>query len=210
MTDRVTSRRGRNEGGSARLLRDAYLMLNRCILLPFLVFLVSLGVAQEVEGNGKSSGAIFSPADYLQIVTPVTRRITVSLRILSRKFGCQHRLARISHNLTKAFCGHPWLFVRERSAPSGLSLLTNRTANQSYREDQCRFAGTVLTSWHGFTLSNRNMYVRRFTPTSEINRYRNKIYVSHPLSLGSYKVNPFVFEEVYHDFVPGHGCAVTG
>jgi hypothetical protein len=26
---------------------------------------------------------------------------------------------------------------------------------------------------------------------------------SHPLSLGSYKVNPFVFEEVYHDFVPG-------
>ena len=47
------------------------------------------------------------------------------------------------------------------------------------------------------------MYVCRFTPTSEINRYRNKIYVSHPLSLGSHKVNPFVFEEVYHDFVPG-------
>lgn len=87
--------------------------------------------------------------------------------------------------------------------PDGLSLLTSQTANQSYQETQFRFAGTVLACWHGFMFSDRNMYVRRFPPTSEINRYRNKIYVGHPLSLGSYKVNPFVFEEVYHDFVPG-------
>ena len=61
-----------------RLLRDAYRMLSRCILLPFLLSLVGVGVAQEVEGNGKSSGAIFSPADYIEITTPVTTRVTVN------------------------------------------------------------------------------------------------------------------------------------
>ena len=94
-----------------------------------------------------------------------------------------------------------YLFVNV--PPAGLSALTNKAANQSYHENQFRFAGTVLTSWHGFTLSDRNMFVRRFPPTSENNRYRNKVYVGHPLLLGSYKVNPFVFDEVYHDFVPG-------
>lgn len=46
------------------------------------------------------------------------------------------------------------------------------------------------------------MYVRRFTPTGNVNRYRNKIYLSHSLSFGSYKVYPFFFDEVYHDFLP--------
>lgn len=61
-----------------RLLSDTKRMLNCCIVFPFLLSLVGVGFAQEVEGNGKSSGAIFSPADYLQIITPVTRRVTVS------------------------------------------------------------------------------------------------------------------------------------
>ena len=183
--------------------RDAHRILNRCILLPFLLSLVSVGVGQEVEGNGKSSGAIFSPADYIEITTPVTTRVSVNT------YGFYLGNVRTSIallegpiTLQKHFMVTPgYLFVNV--PPGGLSLLTNQTANQSYHENQFRFDGTVVTSWHGFTLSDRNMYVRRFAPTSEINRYRNKIYVGHPLSLGSYKVNPFVFEEVYHDCVPG-------
>ena len=186
-----------------RVLRKAHRMLNHCVLCSFLVAFVSTAVAQEVEGNGKSSGAIFSPADYLQIITPVTRRITVST--YGFYLGNLHTsiaLLEVPITLQKHFSITPgYLFVNVPS--NGLSLLTNETPNQSYHENQFRFAGTVLTSWHGFTLSDRNMYVRRFTPTSEINRYRNKIYVGHPLSLGSYKVNLFVFEEVYHDFMPG-------
>src|SRR6516164_2669714 len=191
------------EAFRVRLLRDGYRKLNRCILLPFLVFLVSQGVAQEVEGNGKSSGAIFSPADYLEITTPVTSHVTVNTYgFYLGNLRTSIALLEVPTTLQKHFMVTPgYLFVNV--PPSGLSLLTNHIANQSYRENQFRFAGTVLTSWHGFTLSDRNMYVRRFTPTSQINRYRNKIYVSRPLSLGSYKVNPFVFEEVYHDFVPG-------
>lgn len=186
-----------------RFLRDAHDVLNRCLLLPFLLCFVSVGFAQEVEGNGKSSGAIFSPADYLQIITPVTRRVSMST--YGFYLGNVHTsiaLLEVPITLQKHFVITPgYLFVNV--PPSGLSVLTNQTVNHSYHENQFRFASTVLTSWHGFTFSDRNMYVRRFTPTSDINRYRNKIYLAHPLSFGSYKVNPFVFEEVYHDFAPG-------
>lgn len=184
-------------------LRRAQRVLNSCLLFSFLLALVSVGVAQEVEGNGKSSGAIFSPADYLQIITPITTRITVSTYgFYLGNLRTSIALLEAPITVQKHFVVTPgYLFVNV--PPVGLSLLTNNTTSESYHENQVRFAGTVLTSWHGFILSDRNMYVRRFTPTSEINRYRNKIYVGHPLSLGSYKVNPFVFEEVYHDFVPG-------
>jgi hypothetical protein len=47
------------------------------------------------------------------------------------------------------------------------------------------------------------MFVRRFTPAGDVNRYRHRIYLAHPLSFGSHKVTPFVFDEVYHDCLPG-------
>jgi hypothetical protein len=178
-------------------------MLGRWITLLFLLSLAGRGIAQEVEGNGKSSGAIFSPADYLEITTPITAHITVNTYgFYLGNLRTSIALLEVPTTVQKHFTVTPgYLFVNV--PPSGLSLLTNHVANQSYRENQVRLAGTVQTAWHGFTLSDRNTYVRRFTPTSQINRYRNKIYVSRPLSLGSYRLNPFVFDEVYHDFAPG-------
>jgi hypothetical protein len=158
---------------------------------------------QEVEGNGKSSGAMFSPADYLQIITPVTRRVSVSTYgFYVGNIHTSIALLEVPTTVQKHFVVTPgYMFVNV--PPVGLSLLTNRTANQSYHENQVRLAATVQTAWHGFIFSDRNMYVRRFTPVSEVNRYRNKIYVAHALSFDSYQVSPFIFEEVYHDFVPG-------
>jgi hypothetical protein len=178
-------------------------MLGRCITLLFLISLAGLGIAQEVEGNGKSCGAIFSPADYLEITTPVTSHVTLNVYgFYLGNLRTSIALLEVPMTLQKHFMIAPgYLFVNV--PPSGLSLLTNHIANQSYHENQFRLAGTALTAWHRFNLADRNMYVRRFTPTSQINRYRNKIYVSHPLSLGSYRVSPFVFDEVYHDFAPG-------
>src|SRR5215471_21268489 len=188
--------------GQTSARRNGY-TLSRCISVLFLLSLAGLGIAQEVEGNGKSSGAIFSPADYVEITTPVTSRVTVNTYgFYLGNLRTSIALLEVPTTLQKHFMVTPgYLFVNV--PPSGLSQLSNHMANQSYRENQFGLAGTALTTWHGFTLSDRNMYVRRFMPTSQINRYRNKIYVSHPLSLGSYRVNPFVFDEVYHDFVPG-------
>src|SRR5215475_12724303 len=171
--------------GHTSARRNGY-TLSRCISVLFLLSL--LGIAQEVEGNGKSFGAIFSPADYLEITTPVTSHVTVNTYgFYLGNLRTSIALLEVPTTLQKHFTVAPgYLFVNV--PPSGLSLLTNRIANQSYRENQFRLAGTVLTAWHGFSLSDRNMYVHRFTPPSQISRYRNKIYVSHPLSLGSYRM----------------------
>lgn len=179
----------------------------RFSLSAFVCVSLWLGVgaarAQEVEGRGQSGTAVFSPADYIEIVTPITRRVAVntygfylgnvrtSVALLEVPIQMQKHLT-----LTPSY-----LFVNV--PPTGLELLTNRSAAVSYRENQFRLAGTVSTGWHGFAFSDRNMYVRRFTPAGDVNRYRNRVTVAHPFTVGGYQIKPFVFEEVYHDFVPG-------
>jgi len=84
--------------------------------------------------------------------------------------------------------------------PSGLSLLTTKSAYRMYRKNQIRVEATILTTWHGFLFSDQNMYVRRFTPFGDFNRYRNRTHVSHSVAIERYKMTPFAFYEVYYDF----------
>ncbi len=159
--------------------------------------------AQEVEGNGKTGSALFSPAQYIELITPLTERVginTYGFYLGNVQAGIA--LIEVPVSVQKHFTLTPsYLFIKV--PPSGLSLLTGQPAFASYHESQFRLAGTFLSTIHGFSISDRNMYVRRFTPTGDLNRYRNRIYLAHPLSFGSYKVTAFVFDEVYHDFAPG-------
>jgi hypothetical protein len=178
-------------------------MRTKLILIIGLFASVRFLSAQEVEGNGRSQSALFSPADYLQLAVPITTKVGIntygfylgniqaSIALLEAPITAQKHLV-----LTPSY-----LFVNV--PPSGLTLLTDRTASQSYREHQFRMAASVSTVWHSYLISDRNMYVRRFTPTDDLNRYRNKIYLAKPLSAGQFKCSPFFFDEVYHDFAPG-------
>jgi hypothetical protein len=65
-----------------------------------------------------------------------------------------------------------------------------------------------MFSVHKFEISERNMYVRRFLPTyflgrplpaKEINRYRNRIAVAHPLAVKGRIWKPFVSYEAFYD-----------
>jgi Protein of unknown function (DUF2490) len=167
------------------------------------LFMLIPCAAQEIEGSGKSGSSVFSPADYLQLTTPITDHMAVNtygFYLGNVRAGIA--LLEVPLTLQKHFMITPsCLFVDV--SPNGFTLLTGASASESYRENQFRLAGTAMTSWHRFTISDRNMYVRRFTPTGEVNRYRNRLYIAHPLSLGSYKVTPFWFDEVYHDFQSG-------
>jgi hypothetical protein len=87
---------------------------------------------------------------------------------------------------------------------SGLALLTQEPQSSSYREHQFRLSATLSASRGGFNFAERNMYVRRFTPTGEVDRYRNKVYVAREVSVGTYHCTPFMFDEIYHDFAPGN------
>lgn len=158
--------------------------------------------AQEVEGNGKNARALFSNANYIELSTPLTSRVGVNTYgFYLGNVRASIPLIEVPISVQKHFIVTPsYLFISV--PPNGLSLLTGEPAVATYRENQFRLAGTVLGTFHHFLISDRNMYVRRFTPFGDINRYRNKIYVAHPVSFGSYKANAFVFEEFYHDFLP--------
>lgn len=166
-----------------------------CILRPV--------AAQEVEGSGKSGAALFSPADYIELSTPLANRIAVNtygFYLGNLRAGVA--LVEVPLSVQKHFSLTPsYLYINVPA--SGLSLLTGEPASAAYHENQFRLAGTFVATIRHFTISDRNMYVRRYTATGDVNRYRNKIYLAHPLSFGSYKVTPFVFDELYHDFLPG-------
>ena len=66
-----------------------------------------------------------------------------------------------------------------------------------------------MFSIHKFEISERNMYVRRILPTyayagqslpeKEINRYRTRIAVAHPLVVKDHPVKPFASYEAFYD-----------
>lgn len=166
-------------------------------------WILSPVAAQEVEASGKGGTALFSPADYIELSTPLTNRIAVNAYgFYLGNVRASIALLEVPLSVQKHFKVTPsYLFINV--PPTGLSLLAGEPAAARYHENQFRLAGTFVATVHSFTISDRNMYVRRFTATGDFNRYRNKLYLAHPLSLGSYTVTPFVFDEVYHDFLPG-------
>jgi hypothetical protein len=94
---------------------------------------------------------------------------------------------------------------------SGLNELANlsRPFTDRLDEHQFRIDGTVGFSFRKFEISDRNMYVIRFLPTyayadsslpaKEINRYRNRIAVAHPLAVKNHIVKPFASYEAFYD-----------
>ena len=69
--------------------------------------------------------------------------------------------------------------------PSGLNKSAEHAPGftDTFEENQLRIDGTMKFSIRGFEISDRNMYVRRFRPTDEINRYRHRIGIAHPLAV---------------------------
>lgn len=178
---------------------------NSRVLLLYFVFLALTfsAPAQELEGSGKNGGAIFSPTDYAEISTPLSDRVGLNaygfyLGNVKAGIALLETPVRVSKHISFT---SSYLYIKVPAA--GLSLLTGEPESTPYEEHQFRQAATFSATWNHFTFSVRNMYVRRFTPTGDVNRYRNKIYVARQLSLGSYRCSPFIFDEVYHDFAPG-------
>jgi hypothetical protein len=86
---------------------------------------------------------------------------------------------------------------------SGLNKLAPEPVGftDSYHEHQFRIDGTVTFPVRKFELSVRNMYVRRFRPggADDLNRYRGRIVIAHPLKVGGSSWKPFASWETYYD-----------
>ena len=71
----------------------------------------------------------------------------------------------------------------------------------SYVEHQFRVDGTVAFAVGKLEISGRNMYVRRFrpTPTDDMNRYRGRIAIAHPLAVQGRIWKPFASYESFYE-----------
>src|SRR4029077_14496404 len=166
---------------------------------------VSLGVpcaAQEVDvPSGRGSGSVFAPSGWVELIAPVQQRVDLKaygffigeLNAPSAQFDATIRATHFL-SITPSYLYY--------SIPAdGLNELANssRGFTRNLEEHQFRIDGTVMFSVHKFEISDRNMYVRRFLPTNEINRYRNRIAVAHPLAVKDPIWKPFASYEAFHD-----------
>jgi hypothetical protein len=167
--------------------------------------LLSLGtlcVAQEADvPSGRGSGSVVAPTGWVELIAPVQQRVDLKfysfyigeLKAPSAQFDATFRATKFL-SITPSYLYY--------SIPaSGINELVNlsRGFTSGYEEHQFRIDGTVMYSIHKFEISDRNMYVRRFLPTNDINRYRNKIAVTHPLAVKGQIWKPFASYEAFYD-----------
>jgi hypothetical protein len=181
-------------------------------LVACLLSLSGLCVAQEVDvPTGRGSGSVFAPTGWAELIVPVQDRINLKfygfyigeVKAPAAQFDATFRATKFL-SITPSYLYY--------SVPaSGLNELANRSGGftHTYDEHQFRIDGTVMFSIHNFEISDRNMYVARFLqtymyagrslPAKEINRYRNRIAVAHPLGVKGHVWKPFASYEAFYD-----------
>jgi hypothetical protein len=190
----------------ARSLVGSALVLVACV--------ISLGVpcvAQEAEPPdpptlppvGAGRGSLFAPSAWLVLITPVQERI--DLKIYGFYIG---ELGVPVAQLDLPIRTAKWLYVTPsymyyRVPASGLNKLTPQPGHftNSYVENQFRIDVTVVFPIHKFEVSVRNMYVRRFRPDplDDINRYRGRIAIAHPVAVHGSTWKPFASYEAAYE-----------
>jgi len=85
--------------------------------------------------------------------------------------------------------------------PSGLDTASERPVGftDTFKENQFRVDATVKVSVRGFEISSRSMFVRRFRQTDDINRYRQRIGIAHPLRVNGHIWKPFATYEAFYE-----------
>jgi hypothetical protein len=184
--------------------------LERLSVRRFLaIYLASLGMlsAQEVEAPGGEgrSGSVFAPGGYVELTAPIQCRIGLNvygfyLSGLKAPVGLIEVPIAASKFLTVT-PGYSYFTL----PVSGLNAIARKPGGftNSYEEHQFRLDATFKFSVRNFEISDRNMYVRRFRPTNEINRYRNRMQVAHRFVVKGYSWKVFVFDEPYYEWGNG-------
>lgn len=183
-------------------------------LLPgvLVVFYLSAAAApcagQEVETptpRGTQSGgrSVVAPSPWVVLTTPVTRQVGIKLygfyvgdvKVPAAQVDVPIRAAKFL-TITPSYL-YNWI------PPSGLNKVSAqpREFSDSYEEQQFRIDGTLTFPIHKFEISARNMYVRRFRPApiDDINRYRGRISIAHPLSVQGRIWKPFASYESFYE-----------
>ena len=181
------------------------------LLVICVVLLGGRCVAQEVNvPGGRGSGSVIAPTGWVELIAPIQKRVDLKLYgFYIGEVEAPSAQVDVTVRATKFLTFTPSYLYYSIPA-SGLNELANisRGFTRRYYEQQFRIDGTVMFSVHKFEISERNMYVGRFLPTyflgrplpaKEINRYRNRISVAHPLPVKGRIWKPFASYEAFYD-----------
>ncbi len=174
------------------------------LLLICLVSLRGLCLGQEVEapGAGGGSGSVVAPSGWLVLIAPVHHRVDLKLfGFYIGKLDVPVAQVDLPMRVTKFLTITP-SYMYYWAPASGLNELAPQGGfTDSYSEHQFRLDGTLSLSIRRFEISVRNMYVRRFrpAPAADINRYRGRVSIAHPLAVGGRSWRPFASYETYYE-----------
>jgi Protein of unknown function (DUF2490) len=179
------------------------------------VCLMSLGAPCTAQENpdpptvpvgpdvGGGRGSLFAPSAWLVLSTPVQKRIDLKLYgFYIGDLDVPVAQVDIPFRTTKFLTVTPSYMYYWASA-GALNELAPQPAGftDSYKEHQFRIDGTVAFSVRKFEISGRNMYVRRFrpAPANDMNRYRGRIAIAHPLMVRGRMWKPFASYETFYE-----------
>lgn len=182
--------------------------LVRSALVVCVVSLAAPCAAQDVDvptapAAGDGRGSIFAPSAWGVVSTPLQKQINLKLsgffigelQVPVAQVDVPIRLAKFL-TITPSYMGY--------SVPSsGLNKLPPQPGSysDSYEEHQFRVDGTVAFAVRKFEISARNMYVRRFrpAPVDDMNRYRGRITIAHPVAVQGRIWKPFTSYETFYE-----------
>ena len=182
--------------------------LVRSALVICVMSLATPCAAQDVDvpttpAAGDGRGSLFAPSAWAVLNTPVQEQVALKvtgfyiggLKTPVAQVDVPIRATRFL-TVTPSYMGY--------SVPaSGLNKLPPQPGSytDSYEEHQFRVDGTVAFAVRKFEISARNMYVRRFrpTPVDDMNRYRGRVSVAHPLAIRDRIVKPFASYETFYE-----------
>jgi hypothetical protein len=186
-------------------------------LLPvfFVVGVISLGApcaAQEVDApttpdRPEGRGSVVAPSPWLMVSVPVRHDVDLKLSTFYiGEFNVPVVQVDVPIRATKYLTITP-SYLYNWIPASGLNRITPQPlgATDSYEENQFRIDGTFTIPVGKFEISARNMYVRRFREgaADDINRYRGRIGIAHPINVGGRTWKPFASYEGFYERTGG-------
>jgi len=159
-------------------------------------------------GVAAERGSLFAPSAWVVLSTPVRKQI--DLKVYGFYIGGELDVPVAQVDLpirTTKFLTVTPSYMYYSVPASGLNELSPQPVHftDSYDEHQFRVDGTLVFPVHGFEISGRGMYVRRFRPTplADTNRYRGRIGIARPMVTGGHIWKPFASYESFYEETGG-------
>jgi hypothetical protein len=154
-------------------------------------------------GVGHERGSLFAPSAWLELSTPVQKRIDLNFYgFYIGNLDVPVAQVDLAIRATKFLTVTPSYMYYSVPA-SGLNELSPQPGHftDSYEEHQFRIDGTLVFPVRNFEITGRGMYVRRFrpAPAGDINRYRGRIGIARPMVVRGHIWKPFASYESFYD-----------